>query len=184
MRRFFDELAEGWDERTSAARAAHLAPARRGRCSRFHPGARAGARHRHWTGRRSAAHGPRVSPCPGPRRRLHRGDGQASTGSKVGLDPEGRIAFKVADASDLPYDEDSFDLVAQLNMPPFFAEIARVLRPGGYAIVASSWGPQTPFYTPIRCSGAVSGGVASSSWRRATPAPARSGPAPLLAHLK
>jgi ubiquinone/menaquinone biosynthesis C-methylase UbiE len=68
--------------------------------------------------------------------------------AKVGLDPEGRIAFKAADASDLPYDEDSFDLVAQLNMPPFFAEMARVLRPGGYAIVAASWGERTPFYTP------------------------------------
>ncbi len=33
-------------------------------------------------------------------------------------------------------------------MPPFFAEMARVLRPGGFAIVASSWGAATPFYTP------------------------------------
>ena len=68
--------------------------------------------------------------------------------AKVGLDPDGRVAFRVADASDLPFGGDSFDLVAQLNMPPFFAETARVLRPGGFAIVASSWGPATPFYTP------------------------------------
>jgi SAM-dependent methyltransferase len=67
---------------------------------------------------------------------------------KVGLDPEGRVAFRVADAAALPYDEDSFDLVAQLNMPVFFAEIARVLRPAGHAIVAASWGDRTPFYTP------------------------------------
>jgi ubiquinone/menaquinone biosynthesis C-methylase UbiE len=67
---------------------------------------------------------------------------------KVGLDPSGRVAFKVADASDLPYGEDSFDLVAQLNMPPFFAETARVLRPGGHVIAAASSGPATPFYTP------------------------------------
>jgi SAM-dependent methyltransferase len=67
---------------------------------------------------------------------------------RIGLDPEGRVAFKVGDASDLPFDEESFDLVAQLNVPPFFAEIARVLRPGGFAVVAASWGPQTPFYTP------------------------------------
>jgi ubiquinone/menaquinone biosynthesis C-methylase UbiE len=66
---------------------------------------------------------------------------------KVGLDPEGRIAFAVADAADLPYGEDSFDLVAHLNMPPFMAEVARVLRPGGQVIVASSWGSATPFYT-------------------------------------
>ena len=68
--------------------------------------------------------------------------------ARVGLDPSGRIAFRVADASSLPYEADSFDLVAQLNVPPFFAEIARVLRPGGAAIVAASWGPATPFYTP------------------------------------
>lgn len=67
---------------------------------------------------------------------------------RIGLDPEGRVAFKVADASNLPFEEDSFDLVAQLNMPPFFSEIARVLRPGGFVILATSWGPSTPFYTP------------------------------------
>jgi SAM-dependent methyltransferase len=67
---------------------------------------------------------------------------------RIGLDPEGRVAFKVGDASKLPFDEDSFDLVAQLNVPPFFAEIARVLRPGGFAIVAATWGERTPFYTP------------------------------------
>jgi SAM-dependent methyltransferase len=67
---------------------------------------------------------------------------------RIGLDPEGRVAFKVADASRLPFEDDSFDLVAQLNVPPFFAEIARVLRPGGFAIVAATWGDRTPFYTP------------------------------------
>ncbi len=68
--------------------------------------------------------------------------------AKVGLDPAGRVAFKVADAGNLPYDEDSFDLVTQVNVPPFFAEIARVLRPGGSVIVVASGGDRTPFYTP------------------------------------
>ena len=67
---------------------------------------------------------------------------------RIGLDPEGRVAFRVADAADLPYEDDSFDLVAQLNMPPFFAETARVLRPGGYFVIAATFGPATPFYTP------------------------------------
>jgi SAM-dependent methyltransferase len=67
---------------------------------------------------------------------------------RIGLDPEGRVAFKVADASSLPFEDDSFDLVTQLNMPPFFSEIARVLRPGGFVVIATSWGPSTPFYTP------------------------------------
>lgn len=68
--------------------------------------------------------------------------------ARIGLDPEGRVAFKVADASNLPFKDDSFDFVGQLNMPPFFAEIARVLRPGGFVVIATSWGPSTPFFTP------------------------------------
>src|SRR4051812_29084373 len=67
---------------------------------------------------------------------------------RIGLDPEGRVAFKVADASNLPFEDDSFDLVTQLNVPPFFGEISRVLRPGGSVMIAASWGPRTPFYTP------------------------------------
>jgi SAM-dependent methyltransferase len=67
---------------------------------------------------------------------------------KVGLDPDGRVAFRVADAADLPFEADSFDLVAQVNVPPFFKEIARVLRPGGSVIVVATLGDRTPFYTP------------------------------------
>ena len=67
---------------------------------------------------------------------------------KIGLDPDGRVAFRVADASSLPFEADSFDLVTQVNVPPFFSEIARVLRPGGSVIVVASFGAGTPFYTP------------------------------------
>ena len=67
---------------------------------------------------------------------------------KIGLDPEGRVAFRVADAANLPFDDASFDLVTLVNMPPFFGEIARVLRPAGFVIVTASLGPATPFYTP------------------------------------
>jgi SAM-dependent methyltransferase len=68
--------------------------------------------------------------------------------ARIGLDPEGRVAFKVADAADLPFEDESFDLVTQLNVPPFFKEIARVLRPGGLVVIAASFGSRTPFYTP------------------------------------
>jgi SAM-dependent methyltransferase len=146
MRRFFGSLAQGWDERTGAGSPEHLAA--------------------------FAAAATHVAEAPERALDIGCGTGEATlflarefpsarvrgidiseemiqiAQAKVGLDPEGRIAFKVGDASNLPYDDDSFDLVAQLNMPPFFAEMARVLRPGGYAIVASSWGEQTPFYTP------------------------------------
>jgi ubiquinone/menaquinone biosynthesis C-methylase UbiE len=143
---FFDRSAPGWDERTGAGSPDHLAPLAA-----------------------AALHVSRV-----PERVLDIGTGTGegalllarefprasvrgidisdemirSAQGKIGLDPEGRVAFRVADAASLPYGADSFDLVAQLNMPPFFAEIARVLRPGGHVIVASSWGADTPFYTP------------------------------------
>ena len=72
----------------------------------------------------------------------------AEAKGKVGLDPEGRIAFRVADASALPFTDESFDLITQVNVPPFFAEIARVVRPGGHVVFVASSGEQTPFYTP------------------------------------
>jgi SAM-dependent methyltransferase len=68
--------------------------------------------------------------------------------ARTGLDPEGRIAFRVGDASSLPWPAESFDLVTQLNMPPFFREVALVLRPGGSVVVSASYGASTPFYTP------------------------------------
>jgi SAM-dependent methyltransferase len=145
MRNFFDRLAGEWDQRTaddSVQRLAALA---------------AGLLH--------------VS--PGPERALDLGTGTgegallvarefprasvrgvdfseemiAIARAKVGLDPEGRIAFKVADAANLPWPDGSFDLVVQLNVPVFFAEVARVLRAPGHVVIASSHGDQTPFYT-------------------------------------
>jgi ubiquinone/menaquinone biosynthesis C-methylase UbiE len=59
-----------------------------------------------------------------------------------------RVRFAVADASSLPYEGGRFDLVVQLNMPAYFDETARVLKPGGHVIVASSLGTVTPYYTP------------------------------------
>ncbi len=143
---FFERSAAGWDDRTAAGSADHLAAL--------------------------AAATAKISPAPERVLDLGTGTGEAAlflarefpqarirgvdiseqmiraAQGKVGLDPEGRIAFKVADAAELPYDEDSFDLITQLNLPPFFGEIARVLRPGGHVVVAASSGAQTPFYTP------------------------------------
>jgi len=146
MRRFFERAAPGWDERTTAGSAHHLAPL--------------------------AAALLHVKPAPERALEVGTGTGEGAlllarefpqagvrgvdfseemirvAKQKVGLDPEGRIAFRAADAADLPYEDESFDLVAHLNMPPFVAEVERVLRPGGQVVVASSWGSATPFYTP------------------------------------
>src|SRR2546423_8553832 len=57
-----------------------------------------------------------------------------------------RVRFEIADASRLPYDDASFDLVGLSNMIPFFDELDRVLAPGGFLIVAFSGGAETPIY--------------------------------------
>ena len=148
VRRFFADRAAGWDERTGAGSPEHLAPLA------------AGTLH--------------VKPAPERVLDVGCGTGESTlflarefpqarvrgvdiaeemvrlATAKTGLDPDGRIAFKVGDAAALPYPDGTFDLVAQLNVPPFFAEIARVLRPGGFVVVAASLGEDTPFYTPAR----------------------------------
>lgn len=56
--------------------------------------------------------------------------------------------LQVGSAADLPFPDASFDLVAQLNVPVYFAELGRVTAPGGCVVVASTLGPRTPYYTP------------------------------------
>ena len=58
------------------------------------------------------------------------------------------VTFEPADASRLPFGDGTFDLVVQNNVPVYFGEIARVLAPGGRVLIASTFGPATPYYTP------------------------------------
>ena len=67
---------------------------------------------------------------------------------KTPVEVRDRVQFTAADASDLPYGDETFDLVAHGNMIPFFDELARVLRRGGFAIFAFSGGRTTPIYVP------------------------------------
>jgi len=58
--------------------------------------------------------------------------------AKVGLDPEGRVAFKQGAPRSLPFPADQFDLLAAIDARPAAAEAARVLRPGGFLALAVS----------------------------------------------
>jgi ubiquinone/menaquinone biosynthesis C-methylase UbiE len=58
--------------------------------------------------------------------------------ARVGLDPEGRVAFKVGGPRTIPFPDDHFDLVAIVDGRPPVTEVARVLRPMGYLILAST----------------------------------------------
>jgi SAM-dependent methyltransferase len=66
------------------------------------------------------------------------------------LPPElaGRVRFETADASALPYETGSFELVTLSNMIPFFDELERVVAPGGHVLFAFSGGAGTPIYVP------------------------------------
>jgi len=146
MRGFFDRSAEGWDERVGTRSPEYLAPLS------------AAATHVKPSPERildlgtGTGEGALLLAREFPAARVRGVDLSANmidtAQRKIGLDPAGRVAFKVADAASLPWKEDSFDLVSQLNMPPFFEEIARVLRPGGFFISAASHGAAMPFYTP------------------------------------
>lgn len=59
--------------------------------------------------------------------------------SRVGLDPEGRVAFKQGRPRDLPYPDGFFDLVVQAGGSLRPGEIARVLRPGGRLLLVGEW---------------------------------------------
>lgn len=56
--------------------------------------------------------------------------------ARVGLDPEGRVAFKTGRAGALPYPDEFFDLAVGLRGRPAPAELARVLRPGAHLVLA------------------------------------------------
>lgn len=61
--------------------------------------------------------------------------------TRIGLDPEGRVAFKQAKSRHLPFPDAFFDLVVVFEGRPAPREIARVLIPGGRLIVV--FGPPT-----------------------------------------
>jgi ubiquinone/menaquinone biosynthesis C-methylase UbiE len=64
--------------------------------------------------------------------------------ARIGLDPEGRIAFKAGTARSLPFPDDNFDLLAFVDSRPSPGEAARVLRPGGFLVLAYSGGSPAP----------------------------------------
>ncbi len=144
--RFFDQAASGWDDRTAAGSAEHLATLAAGLDSlQLKPervldlGCGTGA---------GTLFLAREFPTAGIRGVDLSEEMIGKAQAKIGLDPDARVSFRVADASDLSYGDRSFDLVAQINMPVFFKEISRVLRPGGGLIIANSLGEMTPFSTP------------------------------------
>jgi SAM-dependent methyltransferase len=148
LRGFFDRLAGGWDERVRPDAPEHLAALAAAVARLETPPARAldlgtgtgaGAL---WLARefpRAGVTGVDISEAMIEQARR-----------KLPAELSGRVDFLVGDAERLSFADGSFDLVAQISVPVFFDEVARVLAPGGHVVVVSSLGLKTPFHTPLR----------------------------------
>jgi ubiquinone/menaquinone biosynthesis C-methylase UbiE len=63
---------------------------------------------------------------------------------RVGLDPEGRIAYKQGGPRSLPFPSDYFDLLVAVDTRPPADEVSRVLRPGGFLALAATTATVAP----------------------------------------
>ena len=146
VERFFDRAARQWDSRTETGTPAHLEPLATAVLEVE------GEPERVLEVGCGTGEGALFLAREFPRARVRGVDISAEmirrATRKIGLDPDARVAFRVGDAARLPWAPESFDLLAQINMPVFFRESSRVLRPGGTMIVTSSLGEETPFFTP------------------------------------
>lgn len=61
--------------------------------------------------------------------------------ARVGLDPEGRVAFKLGRPRKLPFPEDQFDLLVLVDDDPAPRESARVLRSSGRLLLVRTGSP-------------------------------------------
>lgn len=57
---------------------------------------------------------------------------------RVGLDPEGRIAYKQGEPGSIPFPADHFDLLVAVDVRPVAKESARVVRPGGFLVLVDT----------------------------------------------
>jgi len=81
---------------------------------------------------------------------------------RVGLDPEGRIAFKQGNPRSLPFPADHFDLLTAVDAKLRPAEAARVLRPGGFLALAATTSHRFHPFGPHR--GSNGGNGVLSGW--------------------
>ena len=144
VRRFFDSVAAGWDERVRSDSPEYLMPlqaaldrlqARPARILDIGTG----------TGAAALELVDRY-----PDAEVMGIDVSSEMVARAGVraaDPSNRVRFLVADIASFE-EEEGFDLIAMLNTPPFFDKVVALLRPGGFVVNASSYGARTPFFTP------------------------------------
>lgn len=62
--------------------------------------------------------------------------------ARVGLDPEGRIAFKQGRGRAIPFPDEHFDLLVAVDVRPSPGEVRRALRSGGSLLLVAT-GPRS-----------------------------------------
>jgi SAM-dependent methyltransferase len=144
VRRFFDRLAPGWDERVGAESEQRISPIVEAmkhverepdRALDIGTGTGAGAFFLADRYPSAAVTGIDLSEAM----IAAANDKAASRGSNARFEAADIATYRPAER---------FDLVLMLNMPPFFAQVADLVAPGGYVVSIASRGPATPFYTP------------------------------------
>ena len=138
--RFFDDVAAGWDERFASdperlvplAAALDALPAAPARVLDVGTGTGAGALLIAARWPEAEVTGIDVAPA------------MIDIAQRKASGP--RVRFLVADVVTLDPGA-GYDLVVLLNMPPFFAHVARLVRAGGHVVAVASRGPTTPFFT-------------------------------------
>jgi malonyl-CoA O-methyltransferase len=139
LRRMFDRLAPAWEGRASTDKLASLdaALARLGTTPRriLDVGTGTGSAARRLAGRWPEAEVTGVDLSPE----------MLVEAGRLGGGPH----YVPGDASRLPFPDGSFDLVALVNMIPFFDELERVTAPGGSVAISFTLGSATPIFVPL-----------------------------------
>lgn len=140
LRRQFDRLAPSWENRVGPQHFAALGAALDGLTASprriLDVGTGSGAAARYVAGRWPDAEVTAVDLSPEMVAEAERRGGP-------------RERYVVADASRLPFPDGTFDLVVQVNVIPFAAELARVVAPGGSVAVSYTRGARTPIWVPL-----------------------------------
>jgi SAM-dependent methyltransferase len=146
VRRFFDGLAPGWDERVQSGTEGRLSPLKEAISHVEREPARLldiG------TGTGEGAFFM-ASIYPGAEVvGIDLAEAMVEIARQKANDMQANVRFEVADVATYQPAE-RFDVVLMMNMPPFFAQVADLVRPGGYVVSIASRGPTTPFYTPAK----------------------------------
>jgi SAM-dependent methyltransferase len=144
IKRLFDRLAPGWDERVGAETVERLEPLD---AALAHVARDPGRVLDIGTGTGTAAFFMSSRYPEAEVLGIDLSEKMIDRAREKATQREARTRFEVADIARFAPDS-KFDLVMMMNMPPFFDRVADLVAPGGYVVSIASRGRITPFFTP------------------------------------